>query len=65
MLLDLPPYPVQQRFSETVQPILNRISGNRTTARALVDLRDTLLPRFISGKLGLPEAEAQLNEVIA
>ena len=31
---------------------------NYEQAQILVDLRDTLLPRLISGKLRLPEAEA-------
>ncbi|CAJ3981731.1 HsdS protein [Burkholderia pseudomallei] len=65
MLLDMPPRAVQQRFSEIVQPILKRISGNRTAARILIDLRDTLLLRLISGKHCLPEVEAELNEVSA
>ncbi|WP_232346000.1 restriction endonuclease subunit S [Burkholderia pseudomallei] len=65
MLLDMPPCAVQQRFSEIVQPILTRISGNRTAASILIDLRDTLLPRLISGKNRPTELAAELNEVSA
>jgi type I restriction enzyme S subunit len=32
-------------------------------ASTLADLRDTLLPRLISGKLRVPEAEAMLMAV--
>ncbi|RKP43987.1 restriction endonuclease subunit S [Trinickia fusca] len=42
-----------------------RIAANDNQAKALAALRDALLPRLISGKLRLPEAEAQLNEALA
>ncbi|MCG5078104.1 restriction endonuclease subunit S [Paraburkholderia tagetis] len=42
-----------------------RISLNDNQAKTLAELRDALLPRLISGKLRLPEAEAQLNEALA
>lgn len=62
MFIDLPSPPIQQRFSEHVQPILNRISANRATASILGDLRDTLLPRLLSGQLRLPDAETMLKD---
>jgi type I restriction enzyme S subunit len=36
---------------------------NQKQAATLTDLRDTLLPRLISGKLRVPEAEALLTAV--
>ena len=39
-----------------------RARENRQQAQTLATLRDTLLPRLISGKLRLPEAEAMLEE---
>ena len=38
---------------------------NHKTGRTLAALRDTLLPRLISGQLRLPEAETILEEAIA
>ncbi len=35
-----------------------QVSGNQRQAQTLVTLRDTLLPRLISGQLRLPEAAA-------
>ena len=39
-----------------------RVKANRQQAQTLTQLRDTLLPRLISGQLRLPEAEALLAE---
>jgi len=38
---------------------------NEMQGRVLSELRDTLLPRLISGKLRLPEARAQVEEALA
>jgi type I restriction enzyme S subunit len=52
-------------FKVMVNPMFERIHGNVEAARSLADLRDTLLPRLSSGKLRLPEAEAQSEGVLA
>lgn len=52
-------------FNEIVQPMFKRIHANIEKAGSLASTRDTLLPRLISGKLRLPEAEAQIEEAIA
>lgn len=43
-------------FGSMVKPIFERIGHNRGKAQTLATLRDTLLPRLISGQLRLPEA---------
>ena len=53
------------RFDEITSPLINTIFSNSKQAQTLTQLRDTLLPRLISGQLRLPEAEAQLEEVCA
>ena len=42
-------------------PILQRMIDNALQAHTLSTLRDTLLPRLISGQLRLPEAQAALE----
>jgi type I restriction enzyme, S subunit len=42
-------------------PILQRMIDNALQAQTLATLRDTLLPRLISGTLRLPEAQAALE----
>lgn len=56
---------VANAFGEVVGPLIQRVLQNRTTAQALAAVRDTLLPRLISGKLRLPEVEAAAAEVSA
>ena len=54
-----------QKFDDIVEPQVSKIIENQLQARTLATLRDTLLPRLISGQLRLPEAEALLEEACA
>jgi type I restriction enzyme S subunit len=47
----LPPAPLIQKFTETVAPLLKRISQNIHESRTLAALRDALLPKLLSGEL--------------
>jgi type I restriction enzyme S subunit len=60
LLVLKPDEPLIQYFNEVVGPIHGRIFENNQQAQILADLHDTLLPRLISGKLRLPEAEELL-----
>lgn len=51
-------------FEAVAGPLWARIHANRQQALSLADLRDTLLPRLISGKLRLPEAREQLEDAL-
>jgi type I restriction enzyme, S subunit len=44
-------------FSKQVSPMIAGIADNDHTSRSLAQLRDTLLPKLISGELRVPEAE--------
>lgn len=57
------PESVLKAFDEIVSGIDAQIENNELKLRTLVNLRDTLLPRLISGQLRLPEAEAALAGV--
>jgi type I restriction enzyme S subunit len=63
--LVLPPEPVAAAFTDLVQPSISRIIAGIHESRTLAQLRDTLLPKLISGELRLPEAKAQVVEVTA
>jgi len=45
-------------YDALVAPLMLRIRGNLMQAQTLANLRDTLLPRLISGQLRLPEVAA-------
>jgi len=48
-------------YERITKSLLGRIQSNQAQAQTLTQLRDTLLPRLISGQLRLPDAE-QLTE---
>ena len=50
-------------FSEIVEQIIEKIISNQKRVETLVVLRDTLLPRLISGQLRLLETEALLDGI--
>ena len=49
-------------FSRQVSPMLAGMMGNERASRSLAQLRDTLLPKLISGELRIKDAETFLRE---
>ena len=54
----VPSFSTLKAFESFSSPIEDRIEENQKQAQTLSTLRDTLLPRLISGQLRLPEAQA-------
>jgi type I restriction enzyme S subunit len=52
---------IMASFDTVVRPLYEAMVNNEKQFRTLANLRDTLLPRLISGKLRVPEAEAMLT----
>lgn len=57
----LPDARVRSAFSSLAAPLMNRLQQNQGEARTLAALRDTLLPRLISGELRVGDAEKALE----
>lgn len=53
----LPPPEVLEAFSRIVDPLFDRIRAIAAQSQTLRDLRDTLLPKLISGELRIKDAE--------
>jgi len=53
---------VWEAFARVVAPAFDGIKANAETVATLAQLRDTLLPKLISGELRIPDAEAFLKE---
>ena len=49
-------------YGDTVLPMLNRTLVGKSESTVLSELRDTLLPKLISGELRIPDAEKFLEE---
>jgi restriction endonuclease S subunit len=58
VLVTYPTVQIVTSFENLLSPVMERIKENLKQAVTLTTLRDTLLPRLISGQLRLPEAEA-------
>lgn len=50
------------KFKELINPLYKKIQTNIFQSRSLTDLRDTLLPKLISGELRVDEAEKMVGE---
>ncbi len=62
--LAVPPAEVLGRFGAVTDPLFERITANTREATTLADLRDTLLPKLISGEVRVPEADAAVAEAL-
>ncbi|HDL6964635.1 TPA: hypothetical protein PXM28_004065 [Yersinia enterocolitica] len=57
--------PVQSilsKFNDHISTIRNSIQKNDNSMITLIELRDTLLPKLLSGEITLPEAEQAVSE---
>ncbi len=52
------------KFDELTSPLISRIFANAKQIQTLSTLRDTLLPRLISGQLRLPESEKLMDSAL-
>jgi len=57
----VPSSPAIEAFLAVASPLFARLVSNEQQAQTLATLRNTLLPRLISGQLRLPDAEAALE----
>jgi type I restriction enzyme S subunit len=60
-----PAVEVLRKFDELASELYASAERNARQAQVLAELRDALLPRLISGKLRLPEAQDRVEDAIA
>ena len=60
----LPSKIVLDKFQEVVKSSFAKIAENNTGIETVAKLRDTLLPKLMSGELRIPDAEALVDEAI-
>lgn len=56
-VIPIPPEALAMAFEDRVKPIMNRAISLNSESTTLAALRDTLLPKLISGELPVPDAE--------
>ena len=52
------------QFTQVMQPLLARVARTRDESTTLAALRDSLLPKLISGELRMKGAASFIEEVI-
>ncbi|MHA6117077.1 restriction endonuclease subunit S, partial [Pseudomonas aeruginosa] len=60
----LPSVEVLAEFTKRVSPIFESIAANDRQINLLAEIRDTLLPKLISGEIRLPEAESIVRSAV-
>lgn len=58
----VPPASINAEFVHVAQAQFAPLIENEKQAQTLASLRDTLPPRLITGRVRLPEAEAELDD---
>lgn len=54
----IPSAALVEKFTRLAKPMLDQINRNIAQSRTLAALRDTLLPKLLSGELRVPEAKS-------
>ena len=65
MLVAIPNVAVAKKFNDLVGPIVEKFCLAIKTEKILTSLRDTLLPKLISGEIRVPDAEKFLEETVS
>jgi type I restriction enzyme S subunit len=60
----IPPPPIVQAFTKQAAPLFTRILANAKQSRTLATLRDTLLPKLLSGELSVTSASATMESSV-
>ena len=53
-----------EKFGSFAVPLITKILANANESRTLAALRDTLLPKLISGEIRVPEAEEAVEAAL-
>jgi type I restriction enzyme, S subunit len=60
--VSVPPESIIEAFTHLVNPLFGRIVENLKEERLLAELRDTLLPRLLSGELRVEDVDSAMQE---
>jgi type I restriction enzyme, S subunit len=63
--LTIPPHNLLLEFDTVANDVIKKITSNERQKIAIIKLRDTLLPKLISGEICIPDAEKITEEAVA
>lgn len=64
LVFSMPSNIVIEKFDAYIQNIYKKIYHNYSEISILISLRDTLLPKLISGELRVPDAEKMVADIV-
>ena len=53
-----------EHFEKMITPIFQKVDINEKENKTLANIRDTLLPKLMSGEIRVKEAESIIEEVV-
>ena len=63
MVVVVPPSDIMDAFNDVAAPIFNKVVANQHQTRTLAELRDTLLPKLMSGEIRVRDADKEVEAV--
>ncbi|MDB4036357.1 restriction endonuclease subunit S, partial [Pseudomonadales bacterium] len=60
----LPSKDVQQVFKSVAGPLRDKVVQNQSESQTLAELRDTLLPKIMSGKIRVADAKREVEAAV-
>jgi type I restriction enzyme S subunit len=60
----IPPVALMNRYQQTVEPVFESMLMREKESQTLAELRDTLLPKLISGQLRVPDAQKLIGKAL-
>jgi type I restriction enzyme S subunit len=60
----IPPRPLLDAMTRTMSPLIDQLIANRIQSRTLATLRDTLLPKLLSGELSVAESASKITSAL-
>ena len=64
MLVISPPDKIKKQFEQSAVPLFKKIKLNLSESQTLAELRDTLLPKLMSGEIRVKDAELEVEAAI-
>ncbi len=63
MIIPIPPKEIENKFVEAIKPMIDKMENNYLEILTLESLRDTLLPKLMSGEVRVKMSESEFSEL--
>jgi type I restriction enzyme S subunit len=63
MIIQIPPKEIEKRFIQSIKPTIDKMENNYLEISTLESLRNTLLPKLMSGEVRVKMSESEFSEL--